>query len=636
MDRQAAATPRMLAACGAGALLLGAVLFWSGLFVRQTDSPTPDAPAFAVPPIRSSRFLNAKADVSYVGNDACAECHKDEHASYLNTPHSQALQDIALASEPPDAEFHHELSGRSYRVYRRDGRLWHREWIPLVDGEELVLADYPMQYAIGSGHHSRSYLVEVDGFLFESPLTWYASKQAWDMSPGFDRPVHFGFERAADVGCIACHAGRITSEGQSLHRLAIHQAAIGCESCHGPGAVHVSERDAGAEPDGDVDATIVNPAHLERDVSESICAQCHLRAESTVLLRGRDFDSFRPGLPLADFRVDYRLQPPQDAKASSEDGMDVTGHFEQMYQSACYRGSETLSCLTCHDPHFRPAPEGRLAHFRQKCLECHTEDSCGLAHAERLQRDAQDNCVGCHMPQVPTDIPHFAFTHHRIGVHDPDGLLAYDRNRQWATPGELVAVQDQSDLDEIDRKRNLGLAYLELSDKHSGAGDGMAYLTYVDRARDLLAEAYRDGLRDPNVDAALAKIEWLRGFPDVVPLAQSALELDASSEMLGHGMRVSTLFLLGDALLRRGQPAQAEPVLRRLTELRYTSEDWLLLGISLQEQRQTPAAIEAFERAVRINPSRRDIHQILVELYRRTGNTALSEQHARMVRQLPR
>jgi hypothetical protein len=77
-----------------------------------------------------------------------------------------------------------------YQVVRQDGRLWHREL--LLDGQpdEATLAEYPLKYVIGSDRHARTYAAEVDGFLVESPLTWYASRQRWDLSPGYDRPGH--------------------------------------------------------------------------------------------------------------------------------------------------------------------------------------------------------------------------------------------------------------------------------------------------------------------------------------------------------------------------------------------------------------------------------------------------------------
>ena len=124
-----------------------------------------------VPPIPGSPFLNV-AGASYVGNDRCIECHAEEHENYIHTGMGQSLGDIDLAVEPPEGEVLHELSGRRYRIYHQDGQMFHQERA-MLDGREQVLGDHPVRYVIGSGHHSRSYLVELEGFLYESPVTWY-------------------------------------------------------------------------------------------------------------------------------------------------------------------------------------------------------------------------------------------------------------------------------------------------------------------------------------------------------------------------------------------------------------------------------------------------------------------------------
>ena len=43
----------------------------------------------------------------------------------------------------------------------------------------------PLHYYIGSGSVARSLVTAVDGFLFQSPLTYYAARDGWELSPGF-------------------------------------------------------------------------------------------------------------------------------------------------------------------------------------------------------------------------------------------------------------------------------------------------------------------------------------------------------------------------------------------------------------------------------------------------------------------
>src|SRR5439155_8250104 len=151
--------------------------------------------------------------------EACRLCHQSEFASFRRTGMGRSMAEVDLEREPPDGGFDHAASKRRYQVARKDSQLWHRELL-LADGaEEVLLSEFPVKYVVGSGRHSLSYLVEADGFLVESPVTWYRSKNAWAMSPGYDRPTQQGFERAVGESCLVCHAGRADAVGGSLHRM---------------------------------------------------------------------------------------------------------------------------------------------------------------------------------------------------------------------------------------------------------------------------------------------------------------------------------------------------------------------------------------------------------------------------------
>src|SRR5439155_24800688 len=131
------------------------------------------------------------------------ECHRDEHVSYLKTTHSRSFAEVDVSREPPDAEFYHELSGRHYRIYRDEETLRLREFIQDSDGREVVLADHAARFALGSGNFARMYLVQVDDFLVETPVTWYPRKKSWGMSAGYEKDPHQpGFRRAIDAGCL--------------------------------------------------------------------------------------------------------------------------------------------------------------------------------------------------------------------------------------------------------------------------------------------------------------------------------------------------------------------------------------------------------------------------------------------------
>ena len=581
-------------------LLAGSAVFLASRTPRQPPKHTEQiAP---LPPIRQSAFRNAGPGASYVGRNSCAACHPDEHESYLATAHSRAFAVVDPNSEPPDGRFRHAPSGRSYEIYRRDAEFRHRESIHTREGEVLVLADLPMRHRIGSGRFSRSYLAARNDFLVESPVTWYAARPGWALSPGYDQHNN-GFERPIVRECINCHVGRAEAIEGSIQRFTFHAQSIDCERCHGPGSLHVARRHGGGTDkfptnDGRPDPSIVNPFKLAREEGEAICAQCHLHGAATVELRGRRRSDFRPGQMLNDYCVHYGFQTP------SRD-MQVIGHVEQLRLSRCYNASDTLTCITCHDPHSATPAERSAEYYRGKCLSCHGGQDCGLPLARRTTETDGDNCVTCHMPTAPTDIPHFAFTHHRIGMHGQS-----PSRDEPSTDVSLVPLDDVSHLPQIEQDRCLGLAYLQCS---STSPEYAA--VWSDRARKLLEELRADGMIDPEVDAALARLCWRVDAARTEELARSVLQ----GEQATPESRVTALFTLATTLTDDGRDAEASGYLEELVRLRLYSEDWYLLSVCRLRGGDPAGALEAALWAAELSPRFPQLQEHLAELYVLSG-----------------
>ena len=572
--------------------------------------------ALSPPPRTSSPYLNSRLDVAYVGSGACRECHVEKSDSFSATTHSRSLGPIDLDHEPPDADFKHPRSGHHYRVARKDGRFFHRE--SLIDGDnpELVLGDHPVTYAIGSGHHSRSYLIDLDGFMVESPLTWYASQQSWKLSPGFDSAVHWGFTRSAREECVHCHAGRVESVDGSTHRLQFHEQQIGCESCHGPGEQHIKYRRGVGAMSSEVDRTIVNPHQLSRELNEAVCARCHLRGAAFVTVRGRHQNDFRPGLPLTDFRIDYKAKHPSTS-------MTVVGHFEQMQSSACYLESNTMTCTTCHNPHDNPTAAEKTVHYRKRCMTCHEQSGgCKLEEARRLAVNPQNDCISCHMPKTETDIPHFAFTHHRIAVRH----AAPGKHSQPEEIVELVPFGDISRFSEIEQLRCLGLAELEYADRVAP----QIRPVYLQRAMSRLQRAHRGGLRDAIVLAALARLHWELDSRECIPFANAALKSPERTPT----SNVNALIVLGDMQLRLGNTTAATQAFTTLSTIRRWPDDWKMLGMSLMQANDFSGAVRAFDRAVNIRPDEPALRLLLADAYEKSGNHQSSQQQRDLANQL--
>lgn len=604
-----------------------------------------------------SPFENVTATVQSVGSDTCVLCHQAIADSYFGTGMGQSLVLMTSDTEPPDAFIADPASfPRSYRVLRRDGVMWHQELLskdpsgtdeelPIGEDQEVILGEYPVKWQIGSGHHSRSYLIEIDGFLVESPVTWYVSRQSWGMSPGFDYPSHPGFGRVSDASCLWCHVGDARPMDGSSHRLTIHDGAIGCERCHGAGQLHVQRRQveggnaalsATEFPEAAIDYSIVNPRHLDRELSDSICGQCHLRSAATALVPGRRLDDFRPGLNLADFRTDYRYERHQKTNSSSlredsstdpnrPDLMTVVGHVEQLQLSGCYQDSR-LSCVLCHNPHGGISPEERPRHYRSVCLQCHGSDECQVSESELQKRSAGNDCTICHMPRSGTDIPHLTFTHHRIGHHLEQSSWQGNptSSAENGRAGTLVPLTDSAFIRPPLKEAMLGLAYLEFAGRtegHSHSGE------YLRRAYQLLVRAWQQGERSPETASALVALGAGNEVPELAKYVQAALE----RSNITAAMRVNFLLSQAFSLADQKRYVAASRLMEKVVVIRRAPIDWQLLGDFRQAAGTPRQAADAFETALQISPLNSDVRRWLIDYYHQMNEHAKADQHRKML-----
>ena len=574
------------------------------------NSPTPSTPIVLatneLPPIANAPVKNAQTDAAYIGTERCAACHRAEEVSYHHTAHSRALAEIDLDAEPADGEFSDPVSQRHYRIYRQDGRLRQEESIRTTTEAPVILCDLPVRYVIGSGNFSRSYLIDRDGFLFVSPATWYSAPKEWKLSPGYDRG-NLGFGRPAQLGCLVCHAGRVESLERSPHRVALPALAIDCERCHGPGELHAHKWEgliSGQGTHSGPDETIFNPVHFDRQLGEDVCAQCHLHSAATVERRGRSLLDFRPGRKLSDYLAHYAPQAPNTE-------MKVAGHVEQMRLSRCYQADERMSCLTCHDPHHEKSLSDTPAAYREKCLKCHTDQSCKASSEDRRATKIADNCIQCHMPRGSTEIPHFAFTHHRIGIHKPAPATPVTKT----DADELVLILGSPAAAPVEELRNRGLGYLQLSDTTEHAAHVPRYRLQAER---LLRQFRREGGEDSEVDAALARLHWGIDHEQTILRAQAVVDHKNASPVAF----ATACFALGSTYYELNRLAEARPWLERTAKLQPTAEVYRMLGDCLDAGGESTAAIQAARRACELAPDGTRHCEQLIRLLAKSGKSA--------------
>ena len=434
-------------------VILAALLAFLSLTVLLLARRSPTTSGTSRPdPI--SPYGNTRAGVSYVGDAACARCHAEIAKTFRQHPMGRSLAPItqvtALDGDTHGGQPVFASQGLEYSIEHRDGRVFHQETRRDSQGRVVTRNEAEVQFALGSGSRGVSYLINRDGFLFESPITWYSQKKRWDLSPGFE-VANYHFDRPIRPGCLYCHANRFNPIAGPVNRYRppiFEGHAIGCERCHGPGELHAARA---ALIEGQ-DTTIVNPADLEPSLRDAVCEQCHLIGQKRVVRFGRREEDFRPGLPFQRF---WTVLTQPEGQAQNR----FVGEVEQMHESRCYRASRgELGCISCHDPHHLPAPAKKAEYYREHCLVCHGERGCSLPAAVRLRESPGDDCTGCHMPRTSSsDIVHAASTNHRIPRRQsPEDVLANTKRAGQPLVAFHRALMVKDERNEI--KRDIGVA----------------------------------------------------------------------------------------------------------------------------------------------------------------------------------
>jgi predicted CXXCH cytochrome family protein len=555
-------------------------------------------------------YRNVRPEVQYVGDQLCAGCHAKEAQSYVHHPMGQSFAPLSRASSPesydPGVRHSFEQSDFRFEVVNRGERTFHRETRQTVERQPLFGVEAEVQFVLGSGTRGRSYLINRDGYLFQSPLSWYSQKKSWDLSPGYDR-ANLHFERPIEAACLFCHCNDATPVPDTVNRYRqplFQGHAIGCERCHGPGELHVQAVEKGEN----LAHTIVNPRQLEPSLREAVCQQCHLQGIERTLRRGRQPFDYRPGLPLYLFWSVFVQQ------SEEREGQKAVGQVEQLGESRCYKGSQgQLGCISCHDPHVSPAPAAKAAYYRSRCLSCHQKSGCTLPVAVRQEKNG-DNCSSCHLPRInSSDVAHVALSDHRI-PRRADGPPRTGEPRPLAPRVSplLLFHQDQVALDEQEVARDLGVALSALAWNNGPAGKG----PFARKALPLLERTLATWPDDVPGWEAKGSVLYLQNQPEEALAAfEKALALTPERERSLAGAALSA------ERLRRTDLAIAYWQ-RILAVNPWSSQARAHLAPLLGQRQDWSKAAEECEAVLRLNPTAIETRMFLAYCHLKKGDKA--------------
>ena len=366
-------------------------------------------------------YINLQDSVKYVGMATCRSCHNDVHATFINTGMGRSFHHATR--QKSDAVFgkhalvYDTLNDFYYFPYfnenKNDTSLYVLEF-RLENGDTVHKRIEKIDYIVGSGQHTNSHILDINGYIYQAPVTWYTQEQKWDMAPGF-RKNNSRFDRWLTAECITCHNHFPKQINGALNKFSDMPTGIECERCHGPGEAHVRNALAGNLVDTsiNIDYSIVTPSDLHRDLQMDICQRCHLQGVA-VTEPGKTFFDFKPGMKLNEV-----LNVFLPRYSDSHEKFIMASQADRLRLSECFKKDESLTCLTCHHPHhsIEVTPTEK---YNNACKKCHgannNENKKINCSTPVTEREAHNNdCSGCHMPKSgSTDIPHVSITDHFI------------------------------------------------------------------------------------------------------------------------------------------------------------------------------------------------------------------------------
>lgn len=333
-------------------IMAGITLLLATSTTVQAAAPDQAAPD---PAYSDVAFVAYAADViedaDYVGESECSSCHRDYSRTHGDSRHALTLQDTSRTQDGVVADFTLNEEVRQVQF-------------PEEDAPRAFTAD-DIAFAVGSGRYIQRYLYEIDrGEYAVFPAEWNVTEQVWQPYTLAENWPDAAYDWNAN--CAGCH-----TTGLNPERGRWEDDGVQCESCHGPGSVHLEVvDDVGRSPDEEELAQIRASIIVSPD--PQLCGQCH--GQGTEPSEGRPYPvEYRPGGVLVNDET-FALVAPDDTAHWWASGHGKSQNMQYNEWLVSDHASALVSVLNSDDAD-------------ETCLSCHSAD---YAWTQRLIESAEE------------------------------------------------------------------------------------------------------------------------------------------------------------------------------------------------------------------------------------------------------
>ena len=136
----------------------------------------------ATPSANNSQKQGPSHADQYVGSQACATCHKEIYAKYLQTGMGRSVVQVTpewLRGQPTSGSVEDKNNQLQFETYAQHGKLYQTEHQTGSDGREIFRDTHELEWIIGAGENGFGALLRQNGYLFQAPLSFYSKPGRW-------------------------------------------------------------------------------------------------------------------------------------------------------------------------------------------------------------------------------------------------------------------------------------------------------------------------------------------------------------------------------------------------------------------------------------------------------------------------